>query len=197
MREVLTRQWDRVLLAVGAVALSTSVNYLIVYMPTYAIKELRLPASTGLLAGFVAATLLTVLAPVIGHWSDRVGRCTIMRWVTALIFLSILPALYCLNASPSLPSMLAVLAGMGLLKAGYSGALPAFLAELFPTQTRGTGMSLSYNISVPLFGGFAPAVSQGLIELTGSKLAPSAYIMATAVLSVAALTIARRRLGLP
>lgn len=58
VRELLTRQWDRALLAVGAVALSTRVNYLIVYMPTYAIKELRLPASTGLLAGFVAGDAL-------------------------------------------------------------------------------------------------------------------------------------------
>jgi hypothetical protein len=51
-----------------------------------------------------------------------------------------------------------------------------------------------YNISVPIFGGFAPFVASWLIELTGSKLAPSFYLIATALLSVAALVALRRRL---
>jgi MHS family proline/betaine transporter-like MFS transporter len=55
-------------------------------------------------------------------------------------------------------------------------------------------MALSYNISVPVFGGFAPFFAQSLIELTGSKLAPSYYMMATALVSLAALLVLRRRL---
>ena len=58
---------------------------------------------------------------------------------------------------------------------------------------RVTGMSLSYNISVPIFGGFAPFFAQSLIGLTGSKLAPSYYMVATAGLSLAALLVLRRR----
>jgi MHS family proline/betaine transporter-like MFS transporter len=61
-------------------------------------------------------------------------------------------------------------------------------------RTRVSGMALSYNISVPLFGGFAPFFAQSLIELTGSKLAPSYYMMATALVSLAALLVLRRRL---
>jgi len=55
-------------------------------------------------------------------------------------------------------------------------------------------MALSYNISVPIFGGFAPFFAQILIGLTGSKLAPSYYMMATALLSLAALAMLRRSL---
>jgi MHS family proline/betaine transporter-like MFS transporter len=47
---------------------------------------------------------------------------------------------------------------------------------------------------VPVFGGFAPFFAQSLIELTGSKLAPSYYMMATALVSLAALLVLRRRL---
>ena len=54
---------------------------------------------------------------------------------------------------------------------------------------------LAYNIGVPIFGGFAPLAAQALIELTGSKLAPSYYLMATALVSLAALVALRRRLG--
>jgi MHS family proline/betaine transporter-like MFS transporter len=54
-------------------------------------------------------------------------------------------------------------------------------------------MSLSYNIGVPIFGGFAPFFAQSLIALTGSKLSPSYYIMATALISALALVALRRR----
>ncbi|HYA06232.1 MAG TPA: MFS transporter, partial [Xanthobacteraceae bacterium] len=59
-----------------------------------------------------------------------------------------------------------------------------------------SGMSLSYNISVPIFGGFAPFFAQSLIDVTGSKLAPSFYMIATALVSLAAVLVLRRRLRL-
>ncbi|WP_337820012.1 LPXTG cell wall anchor domain-containing protein [Amycolatopsis sp. A1MSW2902] len=45
-----------------------------------------------------------------------------------------------------------------------------------------------------MFGGFMPLVVIWLIEVTGSNLAPSYYVMALAVLSLGALVFARRRL---
>src|SRR5271155_5972268 len=82
---------------------------------------------------------------------------------------------------------------IGLLKSFFSGALPSLMAKIFPVATRVSGMSLAYNIAVPIFGGFAPFFAQSLIDLTGSKLAPSYYIIVTAFLSLASLIILRRR----
>jgi MHS family proline/betaine transporter-like MFS transporter len=67
------------------------------------------------------------------------------------------------------------------------------MAKIFPVGTRVSGMSLSYNVGVPIFGGFAPFFAQSLIALTGSKLSPSYYIMATALISALALVVLRRR----
>jgi MFS transporter, MHS family, proline/betaine transporter len=55
-------------------------------------------------------------------------------------------------------------------------------------------MALSYNISVPLFGGFAPLIAQSLMQLTGSKLSPSFYLIGTALVSLVALIALRTRL---
>ncbi|MCQ4384012.1 hypothetical protein NO136_19270, partial [Clostridioides difficile] len=54
VRELFAEQKLRVLLSIGALVISTAINYMILYMPTYAIKQLGLPASTGF-----AATLAT------------------------------------------------------------------------------------------------------------------------------------------
>ena len=55
MRELFAAHKVDLLLAIGAVTLSTATNYLIVYMPTYAVKSLGLPQSIGFLAAVVAA----------------------------------------------------------------------------------------------------------------------------------------------
>jgi len=196
VRDLLVNQWDRVLLAIGAVVVSTSSNYLILYMPTYAAKSLRLPQSTGFVATLVGACILTFGAPMIGHWSDKVGRSRIMMATTLLFLVSVYPVFMFLTAHASMATLIAAVAWMSLLKTGYSGALPAFLAECFPAQTRATGMSLSYNIGVPIFGGFAPFYITWLIVLTGSNMAPGFYMIFTALLGLVALLIARARLHL-
>ena len=55
-------------------------------------------------------------------------------------------------------------------------------------------MSLSYNIGVPIFGGFAPFYITWMIALTGSNMAPSFYMIFCAVLGLGALLAARARL---
>ncbi|CAE6796630.1 hypothetical protein R69658_04765 [Paraburkholderia aspalathi] len=80
------------------------------------------------------------------------------------------------------------------LKATYFGALPALMSEIFPTQTRATGLAVSYNIGVTVFGGFAPFVITWLIDASGNKLAPGFYLMFCAVVSLLALNAVRSTL---
>jgi MHS family proline/betaine transporter-like MFS transporter len=53
-------------------------------------------------------------------------------------------------------------------------------------------LSISYSFGVAIFGGFAPFINAWLIEITGSKLAPSFYLMLAAVISLVALGAAHR-----
>jgi MFS transporter, MHS family, proline/betaine transporter len=196
---VLRKQWDRLLLAIGAAMVSTSSNYLILYMPTFAIKQLGLPAASGFIATLLGGMILTLGSPLAGHWSDGIGRVRIMLGAAALFAISAYPAFFLLTSLASLPILIVVVCWLSLLKTAYSGVLGSLMAELFPAQTRCTGMALSYNISVPIFGGFAPLISTWLIELTGSKLAPSFYLAFTALASAGVLLWVRNQvhLGLP
>ena len=51
-------------------------------------------------------------------------------------------------------------------------------------EVRSTGMAIAYNVSVTVFGGFAPLTVTWLIAATGSKLMPAYYIIAAALLSI-------------
>ena len=191
LRDLLRRHPVPILLAIGASIVSNSSNYLILYIPTYAVKQLGLPQSTGFVATLVGAIVLTVVAPIAGHSSDKIGRTRPMLAMTVLFLVTAYPVFYVMVAYPSLASAILAAGWLSLVKAGYSGVLPSLLAELFPTETRGVGMSLSYSISVTIFGGFAPFFAASLIALTGDPLSPSFYLMFTAILSLAAITAIR------
>jgi len=193
VRQMFVEHWDRLLMCIGIVILSTSSNYIILYMPTYAIKQLHLPQSLGFTATLIGGILLTFGAPFFGHLSDRVGRVRLMMIVSLLFAVSAYPAFVLLVANPSLAGIVGIVCWMSLLKAAYSGTLPALMAELFPISTRSTGIALSYNISVPVFGGFAPFIAAWLVAVTGSSLAPSYYLIATSLLSLLVLVIIRVR----
>jgi len=193
IRDLLVNQWDRLLLATGAVVISNSSQYMIVYMPTYAIKELHLSQSVGFTAAALAAALQTVVVPFVGIWVDKVGQTPVMIGAAVLFAVTAYPAFALLGANASLAVLVAMVCWLSLLKSFYSGALPSLMARVFPTSTRVSGMALSYNAGVAIFGGFAPFFAQSLIDLTGSKLAPSYYMIGTALLSLAAIVALRQR----
>ena len=91
----------RVILSIGALAISTAINYLIIYMPTYAVKTLNLPPTVGFAATFAAGIALTFLTPIAGMISDKVGRTTHMIAVNLLLLFSIYPAFLLLTRNPT------------------------------------------------------------------------------------------------
>jgi MHS family proline/betaine transporter-like MFS transporter len=187
VRDVFLAQKRMVIVATGALAVSTSVNYLLQYLPTFAIRELHLPASTSFAATMLGGLILTCVTPFAGHLSDRIGRLTQMTTVGLLLVVSVYPAFLYTIDHLSAVTLFALVAWLALLKSIYFGALPALMSELFPTATRSTGMSVAYNIGVTVFGGFTPAVVTWLVSMTANRSAPSFYLMATAMISLAAL----------
>ncbi|MBL1098601.1 MFS transporter [Streptomyces coffeae] len=196
VRRVLRDQKLPVLLMIGALVMSTAVTYVIVYMPTYAENVLGLPSSAGFIGAVASGVALTTVTPLAGHLSDRFGRVRVMLIAAAAMMLSVYPLFLLLTGSPSLLVMGVVMFLIGLLKACYFGALPALMSEAFPTATRSTGLSLSYNIGVMSFGGFAPVIITWMISTTGNRLSPGFYILATGALSISALLAGRRLLAL-
>jgi MFS transporter, MHS family, proline/betaine transporter len=191
--ELLRRQPISVLLALGISIISNSSYYLLLYIPTYGVNTLHLPASTGFIATLVGGIILAIFSPVAGHWSDKTARPRIMLWTGWLFLLAAYPMFWLMVAYPSLATAIFAVGLLNLIKAGYSGVLPSLLSEQFPVETRAVGVAFSYSISVTIFGGFAPFVATWLIAQTGDPLSPSYYLMFTALLSIVALMAVERR----
>jgi MFS transporter, MHS family, proline/betaine transporter len=193
VRQVLLHQKLRVVLGIGALAISTAINYLIVYMPTYVVKTLNLPPIVGFTATFVGGFVVTFLTPVAGMISDKIGRTTHMIAVNLLLLVSIYPAFLLITRHPTPTVIVAAVFWLSTLKSLYYGPLAALMSELLPAATRATGLGLGYNIGVTLFGGMGPVVMTwlGTIALIGD-LAPGYYLTLIGMVSLSALITIRR-----
>lgn len=187
VRDAFYRQKMLLLMAAGAVAVSTSVNYVLTYLPTFASAEFHFPATTGFAATMIGSVILTCVTPLAGLLSDRIGRVKQMAVVGLLFLVTTYPAFSYVVGNMSMVSLSALVAWLAILKSIYFGALPALMSDLFPVSTRSTGMSIAYNLGVVVFGGFTPAIVTWLISATGNRAAPSFWLTATAMISLAAL----------
>ena len=195
-KAVLTRDWKNLLLGIGVVAGSTGFNYVHkVYMPTYALTQLHFPPTSSYLGAAVTGLVQMITGPMFGAWSDRFGRYRVLWIAFPIVCLTTYPLFLILNTWPTVTTLIAVQALVGLLNAACLGPISALLAEIFPTGTRGIGLALSYNVSVTLFGGFAPLIVTSMIAATGNKLAPAFYVMATAIISIVAVLVLAQRMA--
>jgi MHS family proline/betaine transporter-like MFS transporter len=194
LRETVTTQVAAVLVGSGLIVVASVAAYTLLFMPTFASRDLGLPLDKSLLISVIAIALQIILIPLVGALSDRIGR-TLPSIVAAAAFVLLSQPLFAwLVGAPGLQTLAVVQLVISALLSAYVGSLPALMSELFPTNTRTTGVSIAYSLGVTTFGGFAPFVIAWLIDATGSKVAPSYYLMLAGVVSLAAL-VAAHRLG--
>ncbi|NBE52527.1 MFS transporter [Streptomyces sp. YC537] len=192
VRTTLTRHLGRVLTGAACVGVATISVYLILYMPTFAVKSLGVPADAAYLGGVVAGLVTLVGVPLVGKLADRVGPARVMTWAAVAALALAWPLFKALTSSPTVPTLVCVIAVLGVIMAFYFAPLPALLTSLYPPEVRTTAVSTAYNLGVTLLGGIAPLVLTWLIDRTGSLDSPSLYYMGVAVISLLGLWFVRR-----
>jgi len=191
--EVFATEKMAIILGAGLVSVGTAAVYFSLYMPTFASTRLHLPPSVGYTVAAILSVIGMVLFPVAGNLADKIGHTRMMLPAAILMLLSFYPEFWIITAHPGIPTLMGALTWDALLQTAYVGGLPAVMASLFPARTRVTGLALSYNLGVTIFGGFAPAIFTWLTARTHNNASPAYYLMATSVLSVTSLLAIRRR----
>jgi MHS family citrate/tricarballylate:H+ symporter-like MFS transporter len=174
MREVmatLLQNWRIVLAGMLMVAMTTTAFYLLVGVSNF------------------------FWLPIGGALSDRFGRKPLLVTMTLLTIFTAYPALSFLAQAPSFAHMLEVLLWFSFLYSLYNGAMIPALTEIMPVEVRVAGFSLAYSLATAVFGGFTPAISTGLIHLTGDKAAPAYWLTFAAVCALCATLVLYRHLS--
>src|SRR6185312_12005605 len=152
---------------------TVSYYLMLVYMPTFLSKHAGLTQTQALVSNSIALVVLVAVTPCFGWLSDRIGRKPLLLGCCAGCVLLSYPLFLVLLSGVSFLTIVAVQIVFDLLLGAFSGAGPAALCEMFPTQSRTMLMSIGYSLSTALFGGFAPFISTWLIGATGSPISPA------------------------
>jgi MHS family proline/betaine transporter-like MFS transporter len=160
---------------------------LVVFMPVHLQSALGFTANEAFTAALVGNLVLVAMCFVSGSLADRIGRKRLMTISASalLLFAPLLMAL--LLRIHALPVLILVQGCLCALVGLYSGAVPAALAELYPTAIRSTATSIAYNAAITIFAGFAPAIITWLTTTTLGGQAPALYVSAAALAALVAI----------
>ncbi|GGS99770.1 MFS transporter [Streptomyces griseoviridis] len=148
----------------------------------------QLPASARV-HGVVTHAGDALLVPVFGRLSDRVGREPVFVAATTALLVLSTPA-FLLTRTGLAGTWIA-----GLLLGAILGTYAVWAAEIFPTRTRQSGLSVAYNITAALFAGTVPYLMTVLVSATGSPLVPGPYLMVFATGGLAAALTLKETAG--
>lgn len=119
--------------------------------------------------------VLLIFIPLSASISDRIGRKKLLMGVALLYLCATIP-LFRMMCSTDFTVALTGNILFSIILGSYTGPLPAALVEAFPTKVRYTGMSLSYNFCIALFGGTVPLVAASLATFTNNHLAMKEWV---------------------
>jgi len=192
MKEVIVRQWDRVLIGMLALFTTFVVFYLMtVFTLSYGTSTLGYAREEFLLLQMIGVLFFGLGIPVSAWLGDRHGTVQTMLLATALIFAFGLLFQPLFQAAHSLMVLGFLSLGLFLMGLTY-GPCGTMLASLYPVQVRYTGASLSFNLAGILGAAPAPYAATWLAGRFGIA-AVGGYLCATAALTALALWVISRR----
>lgn len=148
------------LLVVGLTAGGTAAFYTFTtYMQTFVKLSVGLTENETTLVIFGSLLFASILQPVYGAISDKIGRKPLLMFFGIAGTLGTVPILNTLHAVKSPFVAFLLICAAWLFVAGYTSINAIVKAELFPTSVRAMGVGLPYAITVSLFGGTAPAIA--------------------------------------
>lgn len=164
---------------------------LMVYMATYFSEVLHVAKDTALIINTISLVVVSVCTLISGWLSDKVGRKPVLMVSAFLFIVGTIPLLKLIIGAGTSPQGIMTILGAQIVLAmavgAYFGPIPALMAESFPTMIRYSAVTITTNISGPLFGGVTPMIVTYLIAVTGSALVPAYYLVTGAVISFIAL----------
>jgi MHS family proline/betaine transporter-like MFS transporter len=169
-------------------------NYMLTsYMPTYVTATMpdmqggeSVSETTSQLLQFAVMVVALLTIPLVGILSDRIGRKPIVRVGAVGLIVLALPSILLIRAQTGLSIFLGLLV-MGLLLICFSATMPSTLPSLFPTEVRGGGLSIAFNVLVSLFAGTTSLVVGALVIATGDLNWPAYYLVIAGVIGVVSI----------
>jgi MFS family permease len=182
----------RIVVTGTAMVLMTSVSFYTItaYTPTFGREVLKLSQSDALLVTLCVGLSNLFWLPVMGSLSDRIGRAPLLITFASLAMLTAYPAMAWLIGAPTFGRLLIVELWLSFIYASYNGAMVVYLTEIVPAEVRTAGFSLAYSLATTV-GGSTPFIVTYLIQSTGNRAMPGAWLSLAAAIALVGIFASR------
>ena len=120
------------------------------------------------LSATLLGTLLSIfMTPVYAAISDRIGRRSVVIPGIAATAILAFPIFHFVNSGSTTTMVIALAIYLGFVMPAVTGVAPVMLTELFPTESRYTGVSTSYQLAQTVGSGFSPLIATSLLAAAG------------------------------
>lgn len=119
-------------------------------------------------ANTIGLALMAVLVPILGIFSDRIGRRPVLVFGMLGVAVAAVPAIMLLADGKAMLAQLLIV----LPESAMQAVLMVALIERFPTSLRGTGFGVIWALAVAIVGGTAPLISTALEARGWASLFP-------------------------
>ncbi|MHA0939169.1 MFS transporter [Enterobacter kobei] len=194
LRDTLKHHWREVLIAAGLKVVETAPFYIFsTFVVSYATTTLTYQKSQALEAVTLGALVATLMIPLMGLLSDKIGRQRMYATSVFILGLFIVPWFMLLNTGTTWGIVLATVIAFGVLWAPVTAVLGTLCSEIFSANVRYTGITLGYQLGAALAGGTAPLIATGLLAKYDGDWVPVAwYLAVTVAISLIAIFCASR-----
>lgn len=184
--ETLKTHWREVLISIGAKVVETAPFYIFgTFVISYATNQLSFTYVQALIAVMIATIVTTILIPIMGSLSDKIGRKKMYVYGAVAMMLYAFPYFLLLHQETFATLLISTVIGLGIIWAPITAVLGTMFSEIFDAKVRYTGVTLGYQIGAALAGGTAPLVATALLlEFNNSWIPIAIYIILTAVISL-------------
>ena len=188
IREVFSSHGRTLAKVVMAVMLhDLSFYILLVYMATHLSTQLGLSQGMALAINTASLVVVSIFTVASAWLSDKIGRKAVLGGAAFLFVIGTIPLLNIVNNTQDPWMILGAQMLLSIAVGGYFGPLPALMVEAYPTAVRFSAVTITTNISGPLFGGTAPMLVTFLIDKTGSNMIPAFYLTFGAIIALLVL----------
>jgi MFS transporter, MHS family, metabolite:H+ symporter len=147
------------------------------FLVGYLVSAMSMDKGVGTLALLIGSFIGFASVPLAGWLSDKIGRRTMYRGLTAFQFVFAIPAMLMLTSGDPLLASLALIIGLSVSVLGMFSVQSAYLNELFGARNRYTQLALAKEIGGVLSGGLAPLIAAALLVAFAHAWWPFAAMM--------------------
>ena len=160
----LLREHPKALLQTAALSAPAVAYYTwATFLPTYATLTTGRDQASTLTGSVIGLVLLVIIVPICGALSDRLGRRKIFPIIGATGMIVLFYPLLLLLNQPGFGVYVLVAASGWVVLGIWQAVYPTIQAELFPASVRVSGIGLSHQLVIAIFGGTAPLIAAAFV----------------------------------